>query len=253
MPRLDPPQLELIPAAVPRQSVSHHQFRLDGQWIAFTLKRSLRRGGITLTIDEAGLRIGAPWRASQHRIESLLLAHARWITLKLAAWKARRPTPFIWQAGALIMVMGQPLYLTPDPERDITERDSGRLYVAAGADAPDALARHVIAWLRGLAQAWFGQRAAHYAPVLGVAPPIIRLSNAKTRWGTCHPSGRIHLNWRLIQMPPALIDYVVVHELAHLHEPNHSSRFWGRVGDVLPDHKLRRQALRREGYRYLIP
>ena len=59
------------------------------------------------------------------------------------------------------------------------------------------------------------------------------------------------LNWRLIQMPPALIDYVVVHELAHLREPNHSQRFWRCVGSALPDYKQRRRALRREGHRYL--
>jgi predicted metal-dependent hydrolase len=82
--------------------------------------------------------------------------------------------------------------------------------------------------------------------------PTIRLSNAKTRWGTCHPDGRVHLNWRLIQMPPALIDYVVVHELAHLHEPNHSQRFWRRVAAVLPDYAQRRLALRRDGHRYLL-
>jgi predicted metal-dependent hydrolase len=82
--------------------------------------------------------------------------------------------------------------------------------------------------------------------------PAIRLSNARTRWGTCHVDGRIRLNWRLIQVPPALIDYVVVHELAHLREPNHSSRFWSQVGSVLPDYKERRLALRRDAHRYLV-
>ena len=249
----NPRQLELLSGAGPAQSVSHHRFLLSGHWISYTLRRSRRNRSIVFTIDEGGLRVGAPWHASQHRIESLLFAHTRWITRKLTEWEARRPPPFTWQAGALIMVMGLPLQLTPAPERTVTESDSARLYIATGAADPAALAKHVLAWLRGLALAWFGQRVAHYAPVLGVAPPMIRLSNAKTRWGTCHPGGRIRLNWRLIQMPPALIDYVVVHELAHLHEPNHSSRFWRRVGEVLPDHKLLRQTLRREGYRYLIP
>mgnify|MGYP001201134009 CR=1 FL=1 len=77
-------------------------------------------------------------------------------------------------------------------------------------------------------------------------------SNAKARWGTCHPDGRVHLSWRLIQTPPALIDYVVVHELAHLREPNHSPRFWNWVARVMPDYKERRQALRLEGHRYLL-
>ena len=247
------PQLQLIPGLAPTQAVSHHQFMLSGQWIGYTLKRSLRRRGISFTIDEGGLRVGAPWRASQRRIESLLLAHASWISVKLAAWDARRPPPFMWHGGAVIMVMGEQVQLTPVAERETTERDGDQLYIPTIVDDPATLARHTLAWLRGLAHAWFEQRTAHYAPVLGVATPIIQLSNARTRWGACHPSGRIRLNWRLIQMPPALIDYVIVHELAHLHEPNHSPRFWRRVGDVLPDHKIRRRTLRCEGYRYLIP
>ena len=127
-----------------------------------------------------------------------------------------------------------------------------RLYIAAEANNPDTLAYHVIAWLRAAAQSWFEQRAAYYAPAIGVQVSAIRLSNAKTRWGTCHPDGRIHLNWKLIQMPPDLIDYVVVHELAHLREPNHSRRFWHWVANVLPDYEQRRQTLRREGHRYLL-
>jgi hypothetical protein len=103
-----------------------------------------------------------------------------------------------------------------------------------------------------MAQGWFEQRAAHFARVLDVRVHSIRLSNARTRWGTCHPDGRVRLNWRLIQAPPALVDYVVVHELAHLREPNHSPRFWTWVAGVLPDYKERRQALRRDACRYLL-
>ena len=251
MAKRKPLQLELALGNAPAQIASRHQFRHDGQWIEYTLKRSLRRHSIAFTIDEEGLRVGAPWRASQRRIESLLGSHARWIGRRLAEWRARRPQPFTWQAGAKVMALGEPLTLTPDPAYSATERNGDRLYVAAEANDSKMLAQHVVAWLRSLAQAWFERRVAHFAPALDVQPPAIHLSNAKTRWGTCHPDGRVHLNWRLIQMPPALIDYVVVHELAHLREPNHSQRFWRRVAGVLPDYEQRRRALRREGHRYL--
>ncbi len=256
MTRRKPSQLERVPGNTPAQSASRHQFRLDGRWIEYTLKRRLRRRGITFTIDEDGLRVGAPWRASQRRIESLLGAHARWIDRKLAEWQARRPPPYTWQAGATVMALGEPLTLTLalDPARTAPGRDGNRLYVAAdaGTGPGGALAAQVVAWLRGSALVWFEQRAAHFAPAFDVQVPNIRLSNAKTRWGTCHPDGRVHLNWRLIQMPPDLIDYVVVHELAHLREPNHSQRFWRRVADVLPDYEQRRRTLRRDGHRYLL-
>ena len=80
----------------------------------------------------------------------------------------------------------------------------------------------------------------------------MRLSNARSRWGSCHVSGRISLNWRLIQLPPHLVDYVVVHELAHLREMNHSPRFWSLVGRIIPDYQARRRELRREAHQYLV-
>lgn len=245
-------RLQLLFGSAPAQVASRHQFELDGNRVEYTLKRSSRRRTITLTIDEDGLRVGAPWRASQQRVDALLDSHARWIARKLAEWEARRPPPFIWQAGATVMAMGEPLTLVITPAGDATRREGSRLYVCAGADDPDTLAQQVVAWLRGAAQGWFEQRAAHFARVLEVRTPTIRLSNARTRWGTCHPDGRVLLNWRLIQAPPALIDYVVVHELAHLREANHSPRFWQWVARVLPDYEERRQTLRRESHRYLL-
>jgi len=252
MARHRPAQLKFAPADTPAQLATRHQFRLGAQRIEYTLKRSRRRRSITFTIDEDGLRVGAPWRATQRHIESLLGSHALWIDRKLAEWQARRRRPFIWEAGTSIMMLGEPLTLAWDPARLLTGRDGDRLCVAADTRDPTVLAARVVAWLRDAAQAWFEQRAACYAPALEVQVAAIRLSNAKTRWGTCHPDGRVHLNWRLIQMPPALIDYVVVHELAHLREPNHSPRFWRWVASILPDYEQRRVALRRDGHRYLI-
>jgi predicted metal-dependent hydrolase len=253
MAKRKPLQLDLLPGKAPAQIATRHQFRLDKRCIEYTLKRSLRRRSITFTIDEDGLRVGAPWSASQRRIESLLGAHARWINRKLDEWQARRPPPFTWQAGATVMALGEPLTLVLDPVRTITDRDGSCLYVAWDMrTVPGPLPAQVVAWLRSTAQDWFEQRAGHYAPELDVPLPAIYLSNAKTRWGTCHPDGRVRLNWRLIQMPPDLIDYVVVHELAHLREPNHSRRYWRWVAGVLPDYEQRRRALRRDGHRYLL-
>ena len=244
--------LDLMRGNAPAQVASRLRFILDGIAIEYTLKRSRRRRSITLTVDENGLRVGAPWRASQARIDNLLDSHARWIARKLAEWQARRPPPFTWQAGATVMALGEPLMLAIDTASKVTRQHGERLQVGTGTDDPDTLARHVVAWLRDTAQDWFEQRAAYFAQVLDVRTPTIHLSNARTRWGTCHSDGRVHLSWRLIQAPPELIDYVVVHELAHLREPNHSPRFWHWVASVLPDYKKRRQALRRDASRYLL-
>ncbi len=253
MAKRKPIQLELVLGNMPAQAATRHLFRLDEHWIEYALKRSLRRRSITFVIDEDGLRVGAPWHASQRRIESLLGRHARWISRKLGEWQARRPPPFAWRAGAALMALGEPLTLTLDPARSSTARDGNLLCIAANETLdPGVLAAQVTAWLRSTAQGWFEQRAAHYAPKLGVTLPAIYLSNARSRWGSCHPGGRVRLSWRLIQMPPELIDYVVVHELAHLREANHSQRFWRWVAGVLPDYEIRRRALRRDSHRYLL-
>jgi predicted metal-dependent hydrolase len=77
--------------------------------------------------------------------------------------------------------------------------------------------------------------------------PALRLSNARTQWGSCSARGRVLLNWRLVLMPGPLIDYVVAHELAHLKELNHSQRFWTLVEGLYPAHLQARRALERLG------
>ncbi len=246
-------QLALFFGPAPAPASSRHEFVLDGGPVTYIIKRSARRRSITLTVDADGLRVGAPWRASQRRIETLLIEHERWIVRKLAEWRERRPPALAWKSGARVMVLGEGVILECDPARAAIERTDGRLVLPLDPMVqPGTLRAHVLAWLRGAALACFEQRVAHYAPTLAVCVPSIRLSNAKTRWGTCHPDGRVRLNWRLIQMPLTLLDYVVVHELAHLRHPNHSQHFWREVERVLPDYAQRRCALRRDGHHYLV-
>jgi predicted metal-dependent hydrolase len=140
------------------------------------------------------------------------------------------------------------LRLTLLPGTQAVEAGDDRLL----AGNSPALAQTVTDWLRQQALHCFGLRIAHYHPQIGVAGPQVRLSDARTRWGSCHSSGRIRLNWRLVQMPLHLIDYVVAHELAHLREMNHSPRFWRTVGLMVPDYAARRREIRTDGHRYLL-
>ena len=104
-----------------------------------------------------------------------------------------------------------------------------------------------MAWYQQQAITCFGQRITLYAQKLRVPHPQFRLSRAKTRWGSCNARGVIHLNWRLIQMPLHLIDYVVAHELAHLLEMNHSPAFWQQVKSIYPDYLIARKELKAYG------
>lgn len=88
-------------------------------------------------------------------------------------------------------------------------------------------------------------RAAHYAALLGLPPPPVKLSNARTQWGACSARGRIRISWRLAHLEPALADYVVAHEVAHLKELNHSRRFWNLLETLYPDCRSARARIRR--------
>lgn len=253
MARTETAQLKLPRQFRRTEIVSHGHICLGDRIISYIIKRSRRRGSITLTIDEQGLRAGAPWQASQRAIQDQVRKHGAWVLRKLAAWQERRAPPRRWQDGETLMLLGDPLRLTLAPAPRTTVRNGDRLLVgAATLRLPDEVAQQVIAWLREQALRCFHNRVAHYLPLLGVPAPEIRLSNARTRWGSCHRDGRISLSWRLIQLPLRLVDYVIVHELAHLREMNHSLRFWQTVGRAIPDYAGRKREIRTEAHRYLL-
>lgn len=93
----------------------------------------------------------------------------------------------------------------------------------------------------------FGRKAAYYAERMGVSYNKITIRDQKTRWGSCSGKGNLNFNWRLVLAPVSVLDYVVVHELAHRKEMNHSSRFWSVVGAIMPDYEIHRSWLRDHG------
>jgi len=232
MPRTTPPE-------------ANHRIVIAGQAVAYQLKRSARRT-IGLAIDHRGLRVGAPLRARQGDIEALIQQHGQWVLDKLATWRDRPTVAKLPIAdGTSLTLLGAPLTLTVTPigrARWQWQDDRLHLWPTATVDAAQLLERA----LREKAREVFAQRLALQAPRLGVAPPPLRLSSARTRWGSCSHHGGISLNWRLIFMPLAIIDYVVCHELAHLREMNHSPRFWSVVEQLCPDWRAQRLALRHQ-------
>ena len=94
------------------------------------------------------------------------------------------------------------------------------------------------------------EKTDYYKSIIGVEYKRLRIGDQKTRWGSCSSKATISYNWRLVLMPEEIMDYVVVHELCHLLEMNHSEFFWNHVSDVIPDYKVRRKWLKKNGNRY---
>lgn len=248
-------QLELPLGFAGSEVVGRAHLALDGALVSYTIKRSARRRTISILVDEDGLRVGAPWHAPQSAIERLLHKHSAWVLRKVEEWNARRAAPRRWSDGETLMLLGErlTLRLTEPATGGLLHLQGSELIVPLSGAAPRSIARAVQDWLCTEALDRFRERVEHYRLLAGIAvSPEVRLSAARTRWGSCHANGRILLNWRLVQMPLRLIDYVVAHEVAHLLEMNHSRRFWRAVAGMVPDYAARRSALRRDGYRYLL-
>jgi predicted metal-dependent hydrolase len=233
----------ITPAAIEQRSI-----QLAGQSVTYTLKRSGRRRSIGLHIDDKGLTVAMPLRASEKWLHSVLQERARWVLDKLESWQAKKPAPQQWVNGATILFQGETFVLRIVPSLFASAPQlAGRQLVihADRVDDPLAIEKIVEQWYRREALQLFTECVAHYAPLMQASPREIRLSSARTQWGSCTARGVVHLNWRLVKVPLALVDYVVAHELAHLVEMNHSAAFWRVVQSVCPDYVKRRGELRK--------
>jgi predicted metal-dependent hydrolase len=221
---------------------------LGDRVVPYALRRARRRT-IGLSIDQRGLRVGAPHRTPLAEIETLIRKHADWVARKLDDWRGRRlATSFSLADGARLPYLG--IWL----EIRLGRGDNQALWTENGLPTPTLTLLPRSAERAGLLlcralrrKAWsvFNERLAAQAARFGVAAPRLSLSSAHTRWGSCSLKTGIRLNWRLIHCDPSIIDYVIVHELAHLSEMNHSARFWAIVARHFPDYRGARDALKK--------
>ena len=226
--------------------------QLDGRVLQYTLLRRKRRS-IGFRVDFDGLTVSAPLRESYTYLDQLISERAAWISAKLKDMEARRQPERSWKNGERLPLLGDEveLYLYRTYTRSEPIHHAGKILVGV-PDTHNAqiVEARVAAWYKRRAEQHFQSRIALFAPQLGVMPARLKLSNAKTTWGMCLPSGEIRLSWRLIKAPQSQIDYVVAHELAHLKHMNHSRAFWNTVAQIYPDYRREREALERDGARY---
>jgi predicted metal-dependent hydrolase len=241
-----------IPPAGPNDAPLR-KIQLGSHTVHYVLRRSARRSHGFMISDD-GLHVTSPRRAPVDDIERAIRAKQSWILTKLFERAERRSmrdqrAPVEWADGARLPWLGSDLTLRLEPAArshcvfDADTREL-RLGVTPGLEEWQIRER-VKLWFQGEARRVFGERLDLYAPRVGVRYKAFALSSAGTRWGSCTVAGNIRLNWKLIHYPLALLDYVVVHELAHLREMNHSPAFWAVVGEVFPDYDGAKAALRK--------
>lgn len=224
-----------------------HQLILpSGEPLHYQLERRQRRTvGLKITAD--GLVIHAPKRISQSHLESLIVLKADWIRKKLSALQENKLPGFQWQDGEQLLLLGNTITLSArqDARNKAVEYLPGILQLALPNHTdPKLIERKVLQWYKKQALTDFARRLEIFSAKLGVAMPTLLLSNAKSRWGSCNSRKEVRLNWRLLQAPPHIINYVVCHELAHLIEMNHSAKFWQVVASIFPDYKAAEKELK---------
>ena len=209
--------------------------------VVYVRRRGTRRYILRLLGDRT-LRVTMPWWGSKREARQFVDSQQAWIARQLLT-RAKRATAR-WAVGAVVLVDGEPCPLV--------DGGASRVLIdgATIAVAPDdgrALKAAVQTWLRVRAAATLPGELLALAECHGITVTRVSIRNQASRWGSCSRRGTISLNWRLVQTPPFVRDYVLLHELMHRRELNHSARFWRHVAAVCPRYVEARRWLRVDG------
>lgn len=239
-------------------ALEHSAIRFGDATIRYRVVRSLKRHKtIEVTVDAPGIvTVATPMETSAERIETTVRRRAKWI-IKHDGLASAAPPPRRFVSGESLPYLGRSVRVTVHP----VDGDGVRVrfhHWQFEIDVPPRLqgeARQ--AEVRAALEAWYRERAAlklpsrvdRIATLLGVQPKAVLVRDQRVRWASCGPDGTLRFNWRALMLPPALIDYVVAHELAHLRVRPHSAEYWSVVAQAIPDYRLRREHLKEEGAR----
>jgi predicted metal-dependent hydrolase len=205
--------------------------------------RSDRRTIALEITSGATLVVRAPLRASSSDIGEIIQKKSSWILRKMDEIKRRPLSPcHEYAEGEMFLFLGRlyPLHIVEDG--NITIERSDRLNVSSTL-LPD-IRNQLKHWYREEARKEIRARCMWFSLKTGHVPETIRITDARQRWGSCTHKGGLSFSWRLIQAPPEIIDYVVVHELVHISQPDHSKKFWDKIRKIMPDYEQRRNWLK---------
>jgi hypothetical protein len=214
----------------------------------YRLVRSRRRT-LALVIDADGtLTVRAPMKLAHSAIQEFLAQKADWVQKtqsKLKARAAQRPShtfetgdSFLWLGGTF------PLTLVP-AQRPALQFDGLRFTLSQKAQVNAKT--YFEAWYKEQAHDYLQSRLEHFARLHHFSYHGLRITSARTRWGSCNSKNELAFAWRLLMAPPEVVDYVVVHELAHTVHHNHGPKFWKLVEDILPNYKIYVRWLKEHG------
>ena len=225
-----------------------------GRRLPYAIRRSVRRKKtVAVTVDAGGkVLVVAPVRLAAERLDEIVIRKAAWIVRRLRRAESHDPPPATREfvSGESVLYLGRHYRLKVHPdETGVARLRGGWLHVPAPAGPQQAahVRAALVSWFRRHAAERLPERIAAWRATAGVPLPRVVIADQQKRWGSCDQRGTIRLNWRIVQVPMRLVDYVVVHELVHLRHRGHDRDYWQAVGRVMPDYERRREDLRRCG------
>jgi hypothetical protein len=233
------------------------QITVGNREINYTIIRSNRKT-VGLVVDlEKGVIIRAPRRLTNSQIKEVVKKKSSWIIKKLKEVRKIKPAPEVnFISGEEIFYLGGK-YRLKVMESDMIKKTRVKYYQGEfQIEAPpfldeterrSSIRQEMVKWYKDQARVKIEERVRIYQDKMGVCYNKITVKEQKKRWGSCSSKGNLNFNWRLIMAPVSVIDYIVVHELAHLVHPNHSTDFWELVKAIIPDYKERQEWLKVNG------
>jgi len=215
----------------------------DSSTLTYTLVRS-RRKTIAIYVRDGVVEVRAPLKAPSRDINRFIHSKINWINdrMERTAEQAERREAFSIDYGGGVSYRGRTYPVAAGAGR--RAGFDGEAFIVPAGYAPEQVMRVCVMTYRKLAGIYINERVNYYSERMSASPAAVRITGAKTRWGSCSAKKSVNFSWRLVMADDGVIDYVVVHELAHLTEMNHSERFWTIVEKTLPDYSLRKKRLR---------
>lgn len=212
--------------------------------IAYTIKRAKRKTTAIYVLKDGSVEVRCPNNVHAREIEKFVSANVTLLEKKAAqtSERARQREAFSISPGDRLRFLGE-RYPLESVSLSKMGFDGSRFYVPENMPAGE-LKPGIIKIYKRLAEKWLKVKTQEYAHIMQLNPVSVKVNSAKTRWGSCSGKNCINYSWRLIMADERCADYVVVHELAHISEHNHSKRFWSIVEQYMPDYKEQDRALK---------
>ncbi len=218
--------------------------------LSYEIRRSSRRKNVTITVErDRAVVVHAPIGMPEDKLRQLVDSKRQWLFEKLGDAQKYQPLPHApgkeLVNGESTLYLGRAYRIELVDSADDAVRFSGKFLIPRSRASERK--RVLRQWYMQRAQEKILPRVAWHAKNLGVAYAQAKIGDSRFRWGSCTPGNNLNFNWRLIKAPMFAIDYVIVHELAHIIEANHTSRFWNIVSAQLPTMERARGWLREHG------